>query len=324
MTFDTPAYLQDVPADSQFYARWSAFVSGHIEAETRGDNGGAFYNPALTQVEIVGEKAMVWMGFPRDVLLPDRRDDKTGAFAEAEAEADDARTKHNEYFEWRVERNSAGMITKVTFVTEFRRYFEQLWEAGHRDAVVRIYRELVSPDVKETDLHSNGTYNVFNRWNTSEGIVHYIQNINTLRAAVGLCQESVHSPTPRHDNYVAQPPYHRAPTSVDPRVSYDVHMLVRQGLYVTLKNPIGFYIADWNNAGIATPDGKPAPASWWKIRRGKPGMVLRLEYEVPADIGYCVGDLTLGGRPIRYGGQLAEEITVVIHGTAGRGGGRQQ
>jgi hypothetical protein len=46
-------------------------------------------------------------------------------------------------------------------------------------------------------------------------------------------------------------------------------------------------------------------------------MVMRLEYKVPSGLGFVVGDLTLGGRKIVWGGQLAEQITVSIAGTAG-------
>ena len=202
-------------------------------------------------------------------------------------------------------------------MTEFRRYYQELWKVDPA-AVVAIYRSLVSSAVQPADLGTPGNYNVFNDWNTKHGIVHYIQSINTLGAAVGLCQSSVHSNgAPYRDNYEANPSLSSAPTSVDPRISYDVHMLVRKGLYVTLRDPVGFYIQDWNNAGIERPNGRPAPASWWKVKRGRTGMALRLEYEVPPKLGYVVGDLTLGGRKIEYGGQLAEQITVVIHGTAG-------
>ena len=313
--FDTPASLRDLPAGSPFYTNWSNYVKGLISNVTPGDNGGAFYNPTTTDVNVVGEKAIVWMGFPRDVILPGNRDDRLAAFVVGDSDLA-GRDPQNEYFEWRVDKNARGKITKVTFVTEFRQYFRELWNVD-RSAVVNIYRNLVSPAVREADLHTGGTYNFFNRWNTTDGIVHYIQNINTVGAAVGLCQSAVTSPPPNGDNYDARPGLASALTSVDPRISYDVHMLVRKGLYVTLRDPIGFYIADWDNSGMTKPNGRPAPASWWKIKRGKRGMVLRLEYEVPPGQGFVVGDMKLGGRLIEYGGQLAEQITVVIHGTAG-------
>jgi hypothetical protein len=46
-------------------------------------------------------------------------------------------------------------------------------------------------------------------------------------------------------------------------------------------------------------------------------MVLRLECEVPASLGFVVGDLKIGGRRIEYGGQLAEHITVSFASTIG-------
>ena len=51
-------------------------------------------------------------------------------------------------------------------------------------------------------------------------------------------------------------------------------------------------------------------------------MALRVEYEVPKSEGFAVSDLTLGGRPIRFGGQLAEQVTVAINGEAGLPEGR--
>ena len=255
--FDTPASLRDVPSGSPFYTKWSNLISTTIGGVTAGDNGGAFYDPTATDVNVAGEKAMVWMGFPRRVILPGRRDDKPGAFAIGDSDIA-GRGPQDEYFEWRVDKNGRGKITKVTFVTEFRKYFQELWMED-RAAVVNIYRNLVSPAVQEADLHTGGTYKILNRWNTTDGIVHYIQGINTLPDAVGLCKGAVRSPAPNRDNYEARPPGASAATSVDPRISYDVHMLVRKGLYVTLRDPIGFYIADWDNSGITKPNVVPPP-----------------------------------------------------------------
>ena len=319
--FDTPASLRDMPAGSPFYANWSKRVSDEIGGLTGGAAGGGFYNPTTLDVQVAGEKAMTWMGFPRDLILPGSRDDKLAAYVAADADA--RRGRQNEYFEWRVDYQ-AGKLTRVTFVTEFRRYYQELWNLDPSEVVKLYWKILGNNNINEAHLKdSNGSYNIFNRWNTTDGIVHYIQSINTLRAAVRLCKESVDSPSPNGNNFEARPSSAGAPTSVDPRIAYDVNMLVRKGLFVTLRDPVGFYIAAWNNAGIAKPNGRPAPLGWWKIRRGKPGMVLRLVYEVPASEGFVLGDMTLGGRLIEYGGQLAERVSVAIHGTAGtvvRGG----
>lgn len=312
--FETPARLRDLPDNAPFYSDWSQYISTQFPALTVGDNGGALYNPSLTEVEMVGQKTLTWMGFPRETLLdPDLRYDKEAAFARADSEVE-TRFWQNEYFEWFVHR-SGDKIQKLTFVTETGSYYERLFQVDPQ-RVLCLYRELVSPEVQLDDIAPEGSYNAFNRWNTTHGIVHYIQQNNTLEAAIGLAHSSVKSATPFRDNYEASPSSAGGRTSVDPRVAYDVHMLVRKGLYVTLQDPIGLYVVGWNDAGFAQPDGSPA-GNYWRVVRGAEGMVLRLEYEVPPELGFLVGDMTIGGRPINFGGQLAEHITVGLSGAAG-------
>ncbi|MEI6950112.1 hypothetical protein V9K67_23195 [Paraflavisolibacter sp. H34] len=312
--FDPPAHLQDVPAGSPFYDRWSAFISGLMGRTRKGNGGGVFYNPTLTDLPVHAEKPMTWMGFPRELLQNGAQSgDGSSAFITADAD-ETQRMPQIEYFEWKADR-SGGKITKVTFVTETADYYQELW-AVDREAVVRLYRELVSPEVMEKDLHTKGVYNKFNKWNTTHGIVHYIHPANSFNAAIGLSRDAVKSPAPYNDNYEARPALADRLTSADPRISFDIHMLIRKGLSVSLKNPIGLYIAGWDNSGITHPDGSPAE-NYWRIVRGTPGMVLRLEYEVPASLGFVVGDLRIGGRPITYGGQLAELVTVSLTSTMG-------
>lgn len=313
--FDTPARVRDVPAGSPFYDAWSNWISGRIGGTSPGDNGGAFYDPTATNVNVAGEKSLTWMGFPRDTIMPSNRDNREAAYMAADANPA-TRGDQNEYFEWQVTKNAAGKIRKVVFITEMPEYYQQLW-AVNPDAVVAIYRNLVSPAVVRADLERpGGGYDRVNAWNTTDGIVHYIQSINTLSAAIGLARGARTSAAPYRDNFEASPSGSSQPTSVDPRVGLDVHMLVRKGLYVTLRDPVGFYMVGWNDSGITKPNGQPA-GNYWRIVRGVPGMAMRVEYEVPPGLGFVVGDLRIGGRRITYGGQLAEQITVSITGTAG-------
>ncbi len=78
-------------------------------------------------------------------------------------------------------------------------------------------------------------------------------------------------------------------------MSIDLHMLVRKGPYVTFRDPSGLYIVDWNDSGFTKPNGTPV-GNYWRIVRGTSGMVLRLEYEVPAGLGFVVGDIKIGGH----------------------------
>jgi hypothetical protein len=305
--FDTPASLRDFPPASPFYDQWSAHIAGHLAAHTPGSGGGEFYDPTEVSVDILAERGLTWMAFPRAIFVAGHRDDHAAAFAEAEN-----RDVQEEYCEWRVVRNAAGKITKVIFVTETPEYWE-LIASVDRARLVDLYRTLVSPAVVEADLFTGSAYNKRNRWNTTDGIVHFIQSINNLDAALGLSQSSVSSGTAR-DNYEASP---GPRTSVDPRVGLDIGTLSRRGLSITLREPIGLYIAGWNDAGWSKPNGAPVD-NYWRIVRGAPGMVLRLEYSVPAAAGFVVGDITIGGRPIEWGGQLAEHVTCTIGGAAGR------
>jgi hypothetical protein len=313
-TFDTPASLRDAPAGSPFYTAWSNFIAGGLAAVRPGDNGGAFYDPTETDVNIAASKTLTWIGFPRDVLLPGNRDNKPAAYAFADSDGA-FRDPQNEYFEWYVTRNAAGKITKLTFVTETPEYYQTLWNTDP-NLVLTLYQTLVSAAVTMADLQSGAAYNKFNRWNTTDGIVHYIQSINTLGAALGLAQTSVTAPPPFPDNFEARPGSGTARTAVDPRVGFDVHMLVRKGLHITFRDPVGLYMFEWNDSGFTKPDGTPV-GNYWRIVRGSPRMVLRLEYEVPASEGFVVGDIRIGGHPIEYGGQVAEHITVSTSGTAG-------
>jgi len=313
--FDTPASVRDMPDGSAFYLNWHNFLSGLIAETTPGPGGiGEFYNPSLVDVDPLGERALNWMALPRRILMPNR-DDRCEAFTLTED-----RDLQDEYCEWRVTRNSEGKITKIVFVTEAPEYWEELWRVN-RARVVELYCDLTGdPTVTEADLHDgSGAYQRRNPWNETaavtgkDTIVHLIQNINTLYAAVSLAEGSA-STALANDNYEV---LGLANTSVDPRVALDVGTLVRKGLSVTLRDPIGLYIADWDDAGWTKPNGKPV-GDYWEIVRGRPGEVLRLKYEVPAKEGFVVGDIRIGGRPVEYGSQVAEHLTVTIVGTAGK------
>jgi hypothetical protein len=325
--FETPASLRDMPVGSVFYDNWHNYIAGSLNAGTPGTNGGEFYDASQTDVNILAEHAIVWMAFPRRVLMP-RRDDRTAAFIQTDrTPGGDTgnRLVQDEYCEWRVERNAAGKVTKVTFTTEAPEYWEHLWTVD-RARVVDLYRTLVSPAVVEADLHLGGVYQRRNRWNNADGIAHLMQSINTLSAAFGLAQGSAVTPTAQFTGVPPPSPVPRArdnyempavaPTSVDPRVTHDIAALVRKPLSVTLREPIGLYITRYDDTGWTKPDGSPVD-DYWTIVRGSPGQVLRLEYKVPPGAGFVVGDIRIGGRRIEWGGQIAEHVTVTIVGVGG-------
>ena len=316
--FQTPAGVLDMPAGSPFYDAWHALLAGALSgmAGTGTAAGASFYDASEVDVTPLAERSLVWMGFPREVLIA-HRDDRRAAFIAADADVA-RRDPQNEYCEWWVKRNTAGKITKAVIVTETPEYWRTLWDAD-RGRVVDLYRTLVgNPAITEADLRVGGpgsAYNQFNPFNTTDGIVHFIQGINTLSAAVGLARGSVLLGTQR-DNYEMGPV---RGTSVDPRVVLDIGALARKRFAITLREPIGLYIAGFNDTGWTKPDGSPV-GNYWRIVRGVPGQILRLEYQVPAAAGFVVGDIRIGGRRIEWGGQIAEHVTCTIGGIVGRSG----
>jgi hypothetical protein len=312
--FDTPASVRDLPAGSPFYDAWSDFLeNGLITTAGTGTATGEFYDASEVDVNVLAERALVWMAFPRQVLVK-HRDDRRAAFVEADADVA-SRDPQNEYCEWHVTRNAAGKITKVVFVTESPEYWDHLW-ADNPATVVNLYRTLVDPAVTEADLRVGGpgsAYKKDNTFNTSKGIVHLIQNINTLTAALGLTRGSVLTGAAR-DGY--ETPHPGLNTSVDPRVKLDIGALARTGLSLTLRDPIGLYITGYDDTGWTKPNGSPV-GDYWHIVRGSPGQILRLEYWVPPGSGFVVGDIRIGGRRIEFGGQIAEHVACTVGGVAG-------
>ncbi len=316
----TPAILKDVPDNSPFFDAWHRYVDDALRVSTRTGSGsasGEFYDAHDIDVEEVGVRTLAWMAFPRRHLM-ESRNDREQAFASADdRDQTDAGSVQDEYCEWRVER-TGGKISKITLTTEAPEYFERLW-ANDRDEVVRIYRTIVDNGaVAEGLAGSTGDYDRENRWNKEYGIAHLKQSINTLDAAFGLARGSADSGGVA-DNYEHNT---TTPTSVDPRVILDVGSLVRKGLSVTLRDPIGIYITHWDDTGWTKPDGSPV-GNYWNIVRQDPSpdpnakRVIRLEYEVHGSEGFLVGDISIGGRPIEWGGHVAEHVTVSFIGSAG-------
>lgn len=320
--FDTPGSLRDAPAGSPFYDAWHARIDGLLgDGQLGSGDVGETYNPARKDVTVVGAKHLVWMSFPRRQFVANFRDDHPAAYRAADANTASNREKQEEYCEWRAVRKN-NKIVKVTFTTETPDYWELLFQT-EPNTVVRLYNELLGEtSIVAADLVSGGRYNKHNRWNTDKGMIHLNVDFldNTLSAALGLARNcaDLRGPGQPHfrDNYDLQEERRQEPTSADPRVTMDGNTLVRRGLAVSLREPIGLYIAGWNDAGFTKPNGKPVE-NYWKIVRGSPGAVLRLEYEVPAAKGFVVGDIRIGGRPIEFGGQIAEQVAVVIAGIAG-------
>jgi hypothetical protein len=313
--YETPAGLRDVAEGSPFYDDWHEFVNGSVSAS----QGAPWIDPVLVDVDVLTGRTLSWIGFPRATLTVDRRDDRAQAFAEAEdvGATGNWRPRQFEYFEWHTTRDATGKVTKVAFSTETPQYFELL-AAVDPDRVVALYREHVDPAVTWDELAGpDGTYDRHNRWTTSDGIMHYVNGINELNQAIGLAQGGAQSTTAGRDNFEFQV---IGPNAADDYIVREVAGLGRSGFGITVQEPVGLYIDTRDDTGWTKPDGSPV-GDYWRITRGRPGAVLRLEYEVPDEEGFVVGDILIGGRPVLHGGQLAEHMTsslpvIVARGTS--------
>jgi hypothetical protein len=95
-------------------------------------------------------------------------------------------------------------------------------------------------------------------------------------------------------------------------------------LRISLNNPVGLNIQTPNFGTYQQPFTAPvsaAPADYWKVIRGrvKQGedemdMILHAVYEVPADQGFTVGDITIGGFNIDFGSQITETFQIGLAG----------
>jgi hypothetical protein len=217
-----------------------------------------------------------------------------------------------------VDRNDARQITRVTFTCEVPEYWEHVAERDP-DRLLSLYHDLVSPDAALDDLLQDGRYVPSNRWNRStEGRpAHLVQANNSLGAAIDLAanatvlRERDGKPVNNQQVLVDCGALGNPFRNSDPQIAAAVNNAVATGADITLADPLGLYLHGILTAGMTTPDGAD-PATFWVIERGDPTHALRARFEVPAGHGYTVSDITVGGRRIQFGAQLADRVQVRI------------
>ncbi len=255
-----------------------------------------------------------------------------------------------EYCEWHVTRDpDSNKIRRVALTSEPPEYWQAMFGEsldpgdgrpirfpGDRALVLDLYRKLVSPHVQLEDLlvkqsfrgaqgetYQSGSYNPYNQWNTSFGAIHLNAPPNQLGAEIQLGGdgtilrrsaggETIVDP----DVLIAYAGYGGANRNSDPTIGATVNALARLGAMVTLVNPVGLYMDHIDLSGWQVPHGVH-PQDCVKIERGSARMIERLLVEVPPQTGLALSDVTIGGEPIRFGGQVAECVTVKLVGGAG-------
>lgn len=337
--FSPPAFVDDF-GDSALLKKYSDHITADFDQSIaavqtiltkHNANQCQFYNPVthgLTDPDT--RQSITWNGFPRvfGPKHPGGKPNYSGAEPATLPTYKGNRFRpQDEYLEWFVHRDANKKIIKVEFTCEAYDYYEFL-ASVKPDAVVNLYQTHIDPNIKKSDLFSQGAYNPWNAVNLDKGAMHLTHAANALGAEIKLAADAT---VRRNSN--GQEPANAAALiqcanfgdfrrNSDPKIGFSINQLARSGFAITLTDPVGLYMVDFDDTGWQFSNGTPA-TGFFRIVRGTPGKAIRVVFELPPEIkakGLTVSDIRIGGTPIEYGGQIAEHITMGIEGAACRQG----
>lgn len=244
----------------------------------------------------------------------------------------------DEYCEWFAYRQApGGPISRIVFTAEAPEYWIML--AKHDfDQVLQLYRQHVSASVKPdelklqqdisfgSDILKKGTYNPYNKWNTTDGVMHLTHPANTLGAEINLAARAT---IPRRDvngnrvtevrRFACASNFGDPNRSSDPNIGNGVNLTVLPAAAgaapqsITLANPVALYIDRIAAGAITDEDGNPL-AGWFKIVRGVTGRGLMAVLEPPPGATFGLDKILVGNRNLTKGGQVADRIQMVLYG----------
>lgn len=216
----------------------------------------------------------------------------------------------NEYCEWFTRRSSpGGDVQQVDLTTELPEYFELLAQRLSRAELGNVYRQLY-PAATDAQLFTSGAYNPRNRWNSHDGAMHLIGDINDLDPnALGVIAGALPWRFSAAGRVLDVQDCGMGQFHADPTIVANINRMAREGRAITVGDPIGVYIIDVDTSGWKTPDGSD-PRSLLTFSRGAPPMHLRVA--PPPGAAFRLSEVTIGGEPIRFGAQIAERTIVGI------------
>jgi len=332
--FDPPGNNGDFDGNPGLAAKWNKKMSDDFDSgvqdvnSTLAANGGGtsqFYNPVthgLTDPDLtpasVGD--IPWNGFPRKFLGAGPGAPANFAVAEAPVSPGQARDQ-DEYLEWHVTKNAAQEIVSVQFTCEGYDYYDFLGKEAP-DLLLGLYQKFISPAVKKAELFSGSQYQKLNKWNTHDGAMHLTQSANNLYAEVILAaQATVRRKDSAGVEVTSAIPLTKCASfgderrNSDPAIGAGVNGFARQGRKITLANPVGLYIDHLDDAAFRLPDGAPT-TGWFQVLRGSPGHTLRAVFAPPPGSAFTVSDVTIDTAAVKFGGQIAQHITMRLRGVA--------
>lgn len=304
--FSPPGNLTDLTRDADLQA-WSDTISALLDA--RIDPGGQLFNPITNPRPNLRPRRIPWLGIPQTVA-DHRSVEATRIQVDNPANRRNAGDGQNEYCEWFTKRSApGGDVLQVDVTTELPEYFGFLAQRLSRAEFGNVYRQLY-PAATDAQLFTAGAYNPLNRWNTSEGAMHLIGNINDLDPnALGVIAGALPWRFSASGRVIDVQDCGMGQFHADPTLVANINRMAREGRAITVADPLGIYIIDIDTSGWKTPDGSD-PRALLTFSRGTPPMHLRVV--PPAGAPFRLSEVTIGGEPIRFGAQIAERTMVAI------------
>ena len=307
LRFSPPGHVTDLTLDADLQA-WSDLVSGLVS----GIATGQFFNPVTSPRPNLKLRRIPWLGIPQTVA-DHRTVEETRMQVDNPGNRANGSVGQNEYCEWFTRRRSpGGDVVSVDVTTELPEYYEFL--AGLPDgraaaAIGHAYRE-VYPAATDAELLTAGVYDRNNRWNTTDGAMHLIGEINDLDPnALGVIAGGVPWRFSAAGRVLDVQDCGMGQFHADPTIVANVNRMAREGRAITVADPIGVYIIDVDTSGWVTPDGSD-PRNLLTFSRGNPPMHVRIA--PPAGATFGLHQVTISGEPLRFGAQIAERTVVGI------------
>jgi hypothetical protein len=243
--------------------------------------------------------------------------------------------RQDEYCEW-FEYRSGGSLQKIVFTAEGPEYWIRL--AKHDlGQVVSLYQKWVSPEVQKADLQLSkdltwldkrvlpaGSYNPYNSWNTTKGVMHLTHPANTLGAEINLAARATVLRRDAAGNRITDvrhlaccSNFGDANRSSDPNIGSAVNTsCVSPGGQniqdVTLADPVALYIDHLQDGALTGPEDEPLD-DWFKIVRGVKGRGLMAVLAPPPGAAFGLDKVKVKGIDLGFGGQVAEVIQMVLY-----------
>ncbi|VWC67522.1 hypothetical protein BLA18110_01718 [Burkholderia lata] len=251
---------------------------------------------------------------------------------------------------------TTNKIVRIDFTCENPEYWYTLWRVAPDVVLDLYRATLDNQAIQLSDLWlkdaggnpvldpSTGdpAYDPLNIWNrgtertaASGGAMHLTSTPNTLQtelaglAGAATIQRSSHPGGAEQLLCCAQ--FGQPHRNSDPHIGFVVNQVVGTNKKITIADPPGLYMQMPSFSQYALPSNAPAGAKaqdYWRVVRGAmslndmygnplPGnFILHAVFEVPAELGFTVGDITIGGATIDYAAQVAATFFMQINATA--------